>query len=79
MPHEYVVYFLWCNFFSATVNDLSQTAGNEEVAIAIQKPLVPRPKPALCKGASVGRRIVLVALEDRRTTHDDLADFIRWQ
>ena len=30
------------------------------------------------EGAFVGRRIVLVALEDRRTTNDDFADFTRW-
>src|SRR5262245_36170522 len=72
MPHEYVVHFLWCNLFSTTVDDLSQTACNKEIAIVIQKPLVACPKPGICKGTAVGCRIVLIALEDCRTTHDDL-------
>ena len=78
MLHEHAIHFLQGNFFSATVDNFLETAGNEEVAITIQEPLVTCPKPTICKGAGVGCRIVFIALEDGRTTRDHLTDFTRW-
>ena len=79
MVHEHFVHFPRRNFFPTTIDDLLEAARDEQVAIGIQIPLVPRPEPAMREGAPVGRWIVVVALDDGRATHDDLAGFTRWQ
>src|SRR5262245_35338201 len=74
MAHQHIVHFLRRNFFSTTVDDVLDTAGDEEVSLGIPIPLVTCPEPASREDALIGRGGVVVALHDRRATHDDLAD-----
>src|SRR5215471_13580489 len=79
MPHKHVVHFLRHDFFSATINKLLETARDKQISISIHKPLVARPEPAMGESTLVSRRIIVIILDDTRTTYHDLANGTRWQ
>ncbi len=79
MLQEHFIHFTGGNLFAPTVDDLLETARDENVTIGIQISLVTCPEPPIGEGTLVGRRIVLVALGDVRTTDDQLALLTRWQ
>src|SRR5215471_18523633 len=79
MLHEHVINFPGRNLFAPTVNDLLETARDEQVPISIQKPLIPCLEPPIGEGTFVGCWIILIALSDVRTTDDNLALATRWQ
>src|SRR5262245_17830622 len=61
MIQKHVVHFLRCNFFSTTIDELLRTAGDKQIAIRIEVPLVAGPEPSMHKGMSRGRGIIVVA------------------
>ena len=78
MFHEHIVHFLWRNGLPTTIDELFETAGDEQVAIGIQKSLVTCPEPTMCKGFAVRCWIILVAPHNIRAANDDLASSPRW-
>ena len=67
------------NLFPAAVDDLLDTAREEQVAIGVQIPGITRPEPTMCECTAVGRWVVLVARHDGCASHHNLADCTGWQ
>src|SRR5262245_42124377 len=79
MAEEHAVDFLRRNFFPTAINDLLDTAGEEQVAIGIQIPSISRPEPAMRESAPVCHEVVFIALHDSCASHHDLTDDTHWQ
>ena len=73
MFHKHVVDFLRGDLFSAAIDDLLEATGEKQVALMVYNALISRSEPSAGKGLRVGRRIVLIALENIGTTNDHLA------
>ena len=75
MLDQYVVHFLRRQCLPAAVDDLFETAGDEQIAVSVDVPLVTRPEPITLKTFFVGLCTVQVPRRDIGALNHDLADF----
>src|ERR1700675_3943184 len=76
---KHLIYFAGRDLFAGAVNLLLQPAGDVQISVGIEKPLVARAKPTVGKGALVGLRVVLISGEHIRSLDHDLTPAIRSQ
>ena len=79
MPQERRIHRGRGHLEAAAIDELFRAPDDEKIAVAIDIAEIARPEPAFEKRAPVRGRIALVAVEDLRSAHDDLACLARWQ
>src|SRR5712692_983246 len=65
-----------CNVFAAADNDVLDPSGQMQIAVCVEKSLVPGTKPSLNKRTSIGFRIVFVSAKHVRSLNDDLTSLV---
>src|SRR5712692_10262610 len=77
MIHEHGIDFVRCDLFSSTVDEFFNSAGKEEIRLAVEIAQISSSEPSPVKRRRVILRSVAITIHNTRTTDDYLTDHAR--